>query len=69
MPWKPWNTAKITEEDIDKFGRFAALKASADINVAKAYFEKRDGKTYPIPRVRQKIDATLRNYIINDVFE
>ena len=66
---REFKKSKITEEDIDKFGRFAALKASADINVAKAYFEKRDGKTYPIPRVRQKIDATLRNYIINDVFE
>jgi type I restriction enzyme R subunit len=59
----------ISEADIDKFGRFTALKASADISVAKTYFEKRDGKTYITPRVRQQLDASLRNFILYDIFQ
>ena len=59
----------ISEADIDKFGRFTALKASVDISVAKAYFEKRDGKTYITPRVRQQLDASLRNFILYDIFQ
>jgi type I restriction enzyme R subunit len=58
----------ISEADIDKFGRFTALKASVEISVAKAYFEKRDGKTYITPRVRQQLDASLRNFILYDIF-
>lgn len=65
---REFKKSKVTEEDIDKFGRFTELKASANITIAKSFFEKRDGKTYPIPRIRQKIDAILRNFIINDIF-
>lgn len=59
----------ITEADIDKFGKFTALKSSADITVAKGYFEKRDNCTYITPRVRQQLDASLRNFILYDIFQ
>ena len=59
----------IAEADIDRFGKFTALKASADISVAKAYFEKRDNCTYITPRVRQQLDASLRNFILYDIFQ
>ncbi len=64
---REFKQSKITEADIDKFGRLTALKASADITKAKAYFDSKDGIAYPIPRVRQKLDKVLRDYIINDV--
>lgn len=65
---RDFKKSKVTAEDIDKFGRFTALKSSADISIAKEYFEKQDNCTYPIPRIRQKLDATLRSFIINDIF-
>ena len=65
---REFKKSKITEEDIDKLGRFTALKASADLVKAKAFFESKEGHALPIPRVRQRIDAALRNFIINDIF-
>ena len=64
---REFKQSKVTEADIDKFGRLTALKATADISKAKAYFDLKDGAAYPIPRVRQKLDKVLRDYIINDV--
>ena len=61
--------SKVTEDDIDKLGRFTTLKATADINKAKAYFDHRDGCDNKTPRVRQKLVVCLRNFIINDVFQ
>ena len=66
---REFKKSKVTDIDIDKFGRLTALKSSADISKAKAYFDTKDGKSYPIPRVRQKLDAALRAFIINNVFE
>ena len=66
---REFKRSKVTAEDIDRFGRFSALKATADLTKAKAYLEERDRCTYPIPRVRQKMDKMLREFIINDVFQ
>lgn len=59
--------SKVTDLDIDKFGRLKALKSTADINKAKEFFDTKDHKSYPIPRVRQKLDKALRDFIINDI--
>ena len=64
---REFKQSKVSETDIDKFSRLTALKATADISKAKAFFDLKDSTSYPIPRVRQKLDKVLRDYIINDV--
>ncbi len=59
--------SQVTEENIDTFGKFTALKASVDIDKAKAYFEYKDKTSYRLPRVRQKLDKALRDFIINSI--
>lgn len=59
--------SKISETDIDKFGRLTALKSTVDISKAKAFFDSKDGTSYPIPRVRQRLDKVLRDFIIDDI--
>ena len=66
---RDFKRSKVTEDDIDKLGRFTTLKSTADISKAKAYFDHRDGCDNKLPRVRQKLDVCLRNFIINDVFQ
>lgn len=66
---RDFKRSKVTADDIDQFGRFTALKGTADLVKAKAYFEARDQRTYPAPRVHQKLDKMLREFLINDVFQ
>lgn len=66
---REFKKSKISEADIDRFGKFSDLKDSADISTAKAYFEKRDNCTYIPPRIRQLLDKTLRDFILHDIFQ
>lgn len=59
----------ITEDNINEFGRFDALKATVDKNRAKAYFEKLTGQKLPIPKVNVKVDKLLRDFILEGGFE
>ncbi len=59
----------ITEDNINEFGRFDALKATIDTNRAKAYFEKITGQTLPIPKVKVRADKLLRDFILQGGFE
>ena len=66
---RDFKNSKVTEEDIDKFGRLTELKASADISKAKTFFDTRDNTSYILPRVRQKLDVALRDFMINNRFD
>ena len=55
---------RVTEANINEFGRFSALKDSADKQKARAYFEKREGKTLPAFKVNMKIDELLRKFLL-----
>lgn len=59
----------ITEDNINEFGRFDALKATVDKNRAKAYFEKLTGQKLPIPKVNVKVDKLLRDFILDGGFD
>ena len=59
----------ITESNINEFGRLDALKATADKNKAKIYFEKLEGKTIIPPLVPMKIDKLLRDFILKGGFD
>ncbi len=58
--------AKITEKNIDEFGRFTKLKDSVDKTKAQYYFECQEEKKLPLFKVNIKTDKLLRNFIFND---
>ena len=60
---------KITDSNINEFGRFDALKSTADKQKAKAYFEAVSGKKVLPPMVSGKIDKLLRDFIIKGGFD
>lgn len=59
----------ITEDNINEFGRFDALKATVDRTRAKAYFEALTGSKLPIPKVNIKVDSLLRDFILKGGFD
>lgn len=60
---------KVTDSNINEFGRFDALKSTADKQKAKAYFEAISDKKLPIPMVSVKIDKFLRDFIIKGGYD
>ena len=59
----------ITEDNINEFGRFDALKSTVDKERARTYFEKVTGHKLPIPKVNLKVDKMLRDFIIKGGFD
>ena len=59
----------ITEDNINEFGRFDALKATVDLSKAKAFFETLTKMTLPTPKVNIKIDDLLRDFILNGGYD
>ena len=59
----------VTEDNINEFGRFDALKATIDKTKAKAYFEAVTGKKMPLPVVNTRADKLLRDFIIKGGFD
>ena len=55
---------KITEDNINEFGRFDELKNTVDKAKAKAYLEKESGEKIPNPKVNIRVDKLLREFII-----
>lgn len=54
----------VTEANINDFGRFDDLKATADQPRAKAYFEGLEGKELPLFRVNIRTAKLLQEFII-----
>lgn len=59
----------VRDANINAFGRFDELKTTVDKKKAKAYFEKVEGKKIIPPKVNNKIDLFLRNFIISGGFD
>lgn len=55
---------RITEANINEFGRFDALKKTMDLEKAKAYLEAGEGKKLPIPLANVKADKLLRDFLL-----
>ena len=55
---------RVTEANINEFGRLDRLKESVDVSRARAYFEERDGASVPAFRVSARLDAALRAFIL-----
>lgn len=60
---------KVTDANINEFGRFDALKATADKKKAKEYFELIEGTKIIPPKVPMKIDKLLRDFILSGGFD
>lgn len=59
----------ITQNNLNEFGRFDKLKESVDRRQAKHYLEETlDQKLRPF-EVSQKVDAVLRDFILDDGFD
>ncbi|MDN3488539.1 MULTISPECIES: HsdR family type I site-specific deoxyribonuclease [Pseudoalteromonas] len=56
----------INEKNINQFGRFDNLKATVDIDKAKAYFENIEGSAIPPFKLRIKVDKHLQGFILED---
>ena len=59
----------LNEENINEFGRFDKLKASADMEKVKAFFESATGEKLSIFKARSKFDNLLRSFIISNGFD
>ena len=60
---------RVTDMNINEFGRFDALKATMDKKKCKAYFEAIEGHTIIPPKVPMKVDKLLRDFILSGGFD
>lgn len=60
---------KVTEMNINEYGRFDELKATVDKTKAKTYLEMLEGHSIFPPKVSMKIDKSLRDFIISGGFD
>lgn len=60
---------RVTEANINAFGRFDALKATFDRNKTKEYFEQLEGVKIIPPKVPMKLDKILRDFILQGGFD
>ena len=60
---------KVTEANINEFGRFDRLKGTVDRALAKTFIEKLEGSTIKPFQVNMKIDQILRKFILEDGFD
>ncbi|MDO0821958.1 type I restriction endonuclease subunit R [Desulfosporosinus nitroreducens] len=66
---KKFMALKVTETNINEFGRFEELKSTVNKETAKAYFEAVEKTSIPIFKVNIKVDKLLREFIVSGGFE
>jgi len=62
-------STRITESNINEYGRFDALKDTVDKAKAKVYFEERDGESLAVFKVNMAIDGLLSRFVLSGGFE
>ena len=62
-------TMRITEQNIDEFGRFSQLQNSIDTEKAQAYFLAKTGKEIDIFDVYVEAGNLLRKFILRNGFD
>jgi type I restriction enzyme R subunit len=60
---------KLTEGNINEHGRFDKLKATVDKTKARAYFEAMEGTSIIPPKVNMRVDALLRQFLLEGGFD
>ena len=59
----------VTEDNINEYGRFDALKETADLGKARDYFSGKEGKPIPPFKVSMRLDKLLREFVIQGGFD
>lgn len=59
----------VTEANINEFGRLDSLKKTANAELAKQFFSKKEGKVVPPFKVSIMLDALLREFILSGGFD
>lgn len=59
----------VNEVNINEFEKLDKLLATVDLEKASAYFEKKLGEVVPRRKLKMKIDAEFRKYILKGRFE
>lgn len=59
----------VTEANINEYGRLDSLKKTANVELAKQFFSKREGKPVPPFKVSIMLDALLREFILAGGFD
>ena len=57
---------KITEDNVNEFGRFDELKKSVNIEKANEFIKKNENKDLSDFQTRSYVDKILRSYIISN---
>ena len=60
---------KLTDANINEFGRLDDLKKSIDRQKARKYFEELENTKIKIPTLNIKIDSLLRKFILSGGYE
>lgn len=60
---------KLTDSNINEFGRFDKLIKTADKQMAEAYFSAVEGKKIPPPKVNIMLDKLLRDFLKRGGFD
>ena len=60
---------KVTEANINEFGRFDKLKATVDRTTAKAFLEAIEGSVIKPFQINMKVDQLLRKFILEGGFD
>ena len=59
----------VTEDNINEYGRFDALKETVDLGKARDYFAGKEGKPIPPFKVNMRLDKLLREFVIQGGFD
>ncbi len=59
----------VTEQSINAFGQYDSLIQGVNIDIAKKYFDKKEGIDIPKRKVRAKLDELLRKFILEGGFD
>ena len=59
----------VTEDNINEYGRFDALKETVDLGKARDYFAGKEGKPMPPFKVNMRLDKLLREFVIQGGFD
>jgi hypothetical protein len=60
---------KLTETNINEYGRFEKLRVTVDKTKASIYFEIQSGIKLPPPKSNIKIDELLRRFLLEEKFD
>jgi type I restriction enzyme R subunit len=59
--------AQVTEANLNEYGHFDDLRGTVDLALAKAYFERIEGRAVPPFKVKIRADKVLKDFLVRGV--